>query len=143
MPQINAKYVAEHQIAVIDCLEDPDETLKKKTLDLLYKMTKPYNVDTIVARLLAFVRESSDAVVKQETVARVAELAERYAPSNAWFMVRYPRLPAARPPPRHIAPSPRRFTAAADGRCGHARGRRRTLHCSASNENMPNHCSCH
>jgi AP-4 complex subunit epsilon-1 len=30
----------EHQLAVVDCLEDPDDTLKLKTLELLYKMTK-------------------------------------------------------------------------------------------------------
>ncbi len=42
---INAKYAAEHQLAVIDCLEDPDDTLKKKTLELLFKMTKPSNVE--------------------------------------------------------------------------------------------------
>ena len=43
--RINAKYAAEHQMAVIDCLEDPDETLKNKTLHLLHKMTKPNNVE--------------------------------------------------------------------------------------------------
>ena len=43
--RINAKYAAEHQMAVIDCLEDPDETLKNKTLQLLHKMTKPGNVE--------------------------------------------------------------------------------------------------
>lgn len=43
--RINAKYAAEHQLAVVDCLEDPDDTLKKKTLELLFKMTKPSNVE--------------------------------------------------------------------------------------------------
>lgn len=43
--RINAKYAADYQMAVIDCLEDPDETLKNKTLHLLHKMTKPNNVE--------------------------------------------------------------------------------------------------
>ena len=43
--RINANYANEHQIAVIDCLEDPDDTLKKKTLELLFKMTNPNNVE--------------------------------------------------------------------------------------------------
>ena len=30
------RYAADHQMAVIDCLEDPDETLKRKTVWNLY-----------------------------------------------------------------------------------------------------------
>ena len=40
-----AQYAAQHQMAVIDCLEDPDDTLKRKTMLLLYKMTKPGHVE--------------------------------------------------------------------------------------------------
>jgi hypothetical protein len=33
------------QVAVIDCLDDPDDTLKLKTLELLATMTKSNNVE--------------------------------------------------------------------------------------------------
>jgi len=87
---VNPKYAAEHQMAVVDCLEDPDETLRKKTLDLLYKMTKPNNVEVIVERMLAFLKRDgdkySDEYVRAEAVSRVAELAERYAPNTKWYV---------------------------------------------------------
>ena len=39
---------------MIECLEDPDETLKRKTLDLLYSMTNPVNVEFIAEKLLRY-----------------------------------------------------------------------------------------
>lgn len=33
---------------MVDCLEDPDDTLKLKTLELLYKMTRANNVEVSV-----------------------------------------------------------------------------------------------
>jgi len=37
--KIDPKYTVPYQSLVVDCLEDTDDTLKIKTLDLLYKMT--------------------------------------------------------------------------------------------------------
>jgi AP-4 complex subunit epsilon-1 len=37
--KIDPKYTLSYQGLVVDCLEDTDDTLKVKTLDLLYKMT--------------------------------------------------------------------------------------------------------
>lgn len=59
------KYAQEHQMAVIDCLEDPDETLKRKTLDLLYTMTNPVNVEFIADKLLFFLEQGTDSFWRQ------------------------------------------------------------------------------
>ncbi len=75
--QINPKYAAEHQLTVIDCLEDPDETLKRKTLDLLYSMTNPHNVIVIVEKLTNFLRTTTDVYLRTELVGRVNQLAEK------------------------------------------------------------------
>jgi AP-4 complex subunit epsilon-1 len=69
---------------VLECLEDPDETLRRKTLDLLYRMINPVNVEFIVAKLLVFLEAASDDHLKKELVSNITTSAERFAPSNAW-----------------------------------------------------------
>ncbi|CAI5488824.1 unnamed protein product [Closterium sp. Naga37s-1] len=89
--RINPDLATEHQIAVIDCLEDPDDSLKRKTLDLLYKMTGPGNVEVIVEHVLQYLRglrsgDDAHAHGRADLAARIVELAERFAPSNEWFI---------------------------------------------------------
>lgn len=80
------KYAADHQLAVIECLEDQDETLLRKTLDLLYCMTNPVNVAFITDRLLHFLRGSTDPYLKSDLTSKICNIAERYAPNNAWYV---------------------------------------------------------
>mmetsp|Transcript_29560 Transcript_29560/g.66347 ORF Transcript_29560/g.66347 Transcript_29560/m.66347 type:complete len:429 (-) Transcript_29560:9-1295(-) len=80
------KYAADHQMAVIDCLEDKDETLKRKTLDLLFRMTNAVNVEFIVQKLLAFLAAAQDDHFRTDLVGQITHCAERFAPSNAWYV---------------------------------------------------------
>jgi len=80
------KYAADHQMAVIDCLEDPDETLKRKTLDLLFRMTNAVNVEFIVEKLLTFLQTSTDDHFRADLVQQITQCAERFAPSNTWYV---------------------------------------------------------
>lgn len=80
------KYAADHQLAVIECLEDQDETLLRKTLDLLYRMTNPVNVEFITERLLHFLRGSTDPYLKMDLTTKICTIGERYAPNNAWYV---------------------------------------------------------
>ena len=85
--QIDPKYAAEHQLVVIDCLEDPDETLKRKTLDLLYSMTNPQNVTVVVDKLIGYLKAATDQYMKTDLLSRISQLAEKYAPSNDWYIL--------------------------------------------------------
>lgn len=80
------QYAAQHQLAVMDCLEDPDETLQRKTLDLLFRMCNPVNVEFIAEKLLSFLSGTTDLFLKKLLTKRVCVIAERYAPNNAWYI---------------------------------------------------------
>ncbi|XP_049376272.1 AP-4 complex subunit epsilon [Solanum stenotomum] len=84
--KISSEIAEQHQLAVIDCLEDPDDTLKRKTFELLYKMTKPSNVEVIVDRMIDYMMSINDNHSKTEIASRCVELAEQFAPSNQWFI---------------------------------------------------------
>jgi len=80
------RYAAQHQMAVIECLEDPDETLKRKTLELLFRMTNPVNAEVVVDKLLGFLKDANDQFLRTDLVARISQLAERYSPDNTWYI---------------------------------------------------------
>ncbi|KAG6778420.1 hypothetical protein POTOM_018284 [Populus tomentosa] len=65
---------------------DPDDTLKRKTFELLYKMTKSSNVEVIVDRMIDYMISINDNHYKTEIASRCVELAEQFAPSNHWFI---------------------------------------------------------
>lgn len=57
-----------HQMVVIDCLEDLDETIRRRTLSLLYTMTNANNVTVIVKKLLEFAKKSLDSHMREELI---------------------------------------------------------------------------
>ena len=49
-----------------------------QTIDLLYKMTNPYNVEVVTQKMLAFLEKSVDVHLRTELVSRITQNAERY-----------------------------------------------------------------
>ena len=85
--QINPGYVMNHQKIIVDCLEENDETLKKKTFELLYKMTTLKNVEIIVDKMMNYLKHTSlESVSKKDILTKIIELTERFAPNKSWFI---------------------------------------------------------
>ena len=78
-------FLTRHPLACCS-LEDPDDTLKRKTLDLLYRMTNPVNVAVIVDKLASHLKASTDPFLRSDLVARITAAAEQFAPSNSWYL---------------------------------------------------------
>ena len=84
--QVNPKFALEHQMTVVKCLEEEDDTIQTQTLDLLIKMANPKNIMVICEKLLKFLEDDGDLDRKQVFTSRIAGLAERYAPDSYWFI---------------------------------------------------------
>eukprot|EP00940_MAST-03C_sp_MAST-3C-sp2_P001847 g1847.t1 len=84
--QDHPQYAAQHQGAVLDCLEDKDETIRRKTLALLARMTNEKNVGIVTEKSLQFLRETTDEFLRKQLVSRITGLAERYAPTTMWYV---------------------------------------------------------
>ncbi len=84
---VNVAYAKEHQMVVVECMEDPDETVRRKTLKLLFGMTSAQNAEFVVSRMMSQLEVTRDKFLKRDLVAKITSLAEKFAPSNSWFRV--------------------------------------------------------
>lgn len=85
--KINPSYSLRHQMVVVDCLESSDETLKRKTLNLLYKMTNTQNVKVIIEKFTNELKLLNyDSHLKLEIVNKITELAEKFASDPKWYL---------------------------------------------------------
>ena len=71
-----------------------------QTLDLLYRMTNPVNVEVIVDKQLFYLRTTTDVFLRTDLVSRVTQAAEKYAPNNSWCV-------SHRATPHHMVARPR------------------------------------
>lgn len=85
--KIDPKYTLDYQNMVVDCLEDADDTLKIRTLDLLFKMTNTQNVEPIVDKLLSYLKAAPiESTARKDLVFKINELGEKFAPSKSWYI---------------------------------------------------------
>eukprot|EP01028_Stygiella_incarcerata_P010201 TRINITY_DN515_c0_g1_i1.p1 TRINITY_DN515_c0_g1~~TRINITY_DN515_c0_g1_i1.p1 ORF type:complete len:1037 (-),score=231.97 TRINITY_DN515_c0_g1_i1:2792-5548(-) len=74
-----------HQDSVILSLKDPDISIRRRALDVLYCTCDKENVESIVEELLDYLK-IADFAIRGELVLRVALLAENFASSFKWYV---------------------------------------------------------
>ncbi|CAN6452637.1 unnamed protein product [Victoria cruziana] len=77
--------IKRHQAQIITSLKDPDISIRRRALDLLYGMCDVTNAKDIVEELLQYLT-SADFAMREELALKAAILAEKFAPDLLWYV---------------------------------------------------------
>jgi AP-4 complex subunit epsilon-1 len=83
----DAGKVQQHQMSIVTALRSPDVTLKGRTLDLLFRMSGPHNIDVVFNEVIMYITDDSiDEESRRSASTHLLEAAEKFAPSLTWFV---------------------------------------------------------
>ncbi|KAG9151261.1 hypothetical protein Leryth_002811 [Lithospermum erythrorhizon] len=77
--------IKRHQAQIITSLKDPDISIRRRALDLLYGMCDVSNAKDIVEELLQYL-SSAEFAMREELSLKIAILAEKFAPDLSWYV---------------------------------------------------------
>ncbi|XP_028110140.1 AP-2 complex subunit alpha-1-like isoform X4 [Camellia sinensis] len=77
--------IKRHQSQIITSLKDPDISIRRRALDLLYGMCDVSNAKDIVEELLQYL-STADFAMREELSLKAAILAEKFAPDLSWYV---------------------------------------------------------
>ncbi|GAB4859714.1 hypothetical protein Ancab_011194 [Ancistrocladus abbreviatus] len=77
--------IKKHQAQIITSLKDPDVSIRRRALDLLYGMCDVSNAKDIVEELLQYL-STADFAMREELSLKAAILAEKFAPDLSWYV---------------------------------------------------------
>nr|XP_054752334.1 AP-4 complex subunit epsilon-1-like [Lytechinus pictus] len=85
--KVHPEFSIEHQMTVVECLEDEDPTIKQATLNLLYEMCNTENISVILDKVLDHLNSGVDELDHSEHIHRMISLAHQFHPSIRWYVV--------------------------------------------------------
>ncbi|XP_072172956.1 AP-3 complex subunit delta-1-like [Diadema setosum] len=84
------KSVQSHKDLILDCLDDKDESIRLRALDLLYGMVSKKNLMEIVKKLMIHVDKAEGSVYRDELLAKILEICSQnnyqYIINFEWYV---------------------------------------------------------
>jgi len=77
--------VQRHRNTILECLRDPDISIRRRALDLSFTLINESNVRILIRELLAFL-EVADNEFKPIMTSQIGVAADRFAPSKRWHV---------------------------------------------------------
>ena len=82
---IEPNAVQRHRNTILECLRDPDISIRRRALDLSFTLIRDDNIRVLIRELLAFL-EVADNEFKSVMTSQIGIAADRYAPSKRWHI---------------------------------------------------------
>lgn len=82
---IEPNAVQRHRNTILECLRDPDISIRRRALDLSFMLINESNVRVLIRELLAFL-EVSDLEFKPLMTSQIGIAADRFAPNKRWHV---------------------------------------------------------
>src|SRR3954471_661992 len=80
---IDTNAVQRHRNTILECLRDPDISIRRRALDLSFTLINESNVRVLIRELLAFLKVA-DNEFKTTMTTQIGVAADRYAPNKRW-----------------------------------------------------------
>lgn len=82
---IEPNAVQRHRNTILDCLRDPDISIRRRALDLSFTLVNESNVRVLIRELLSFL-EVADNEFKPVMTSQIGIAADRFAPNKRWHV---------------------------------------------------------
>lgn len=82
---VDISAVQRHRSTILECLKDPDVTIRKRAMELSFALVNGQNIKTMMKELLIFL-EKPDPEFKGHCSSSMVIASERYAPSIRWHL---------------------------------------------------------
>lgn len=82
---IEPNAVQRHRNTILECLRDPDISIRRRALDLSFTLINESNIRVLIRELLAFL-EVADAEFKPVMTSQIGVAADRFSPSKRWHV---------------------------------------------------------
>lgn len=88
--QTHPKAVQAHKDIVLRCLDDKDESIRLRALDLLYGMVSKKNIMEIVRKLMEHIDQSEGSFYRDELLRRIVSICShnnyQYIANFEWYI---------------------------------------------------------
>ncbi|XP_056648989.1 AP-1 complex subunit gamma-1 isoform X2 [Diorhabda sublineata] len=82
---VDTSAVQRHRTTILECLKDPDVSIRKRAMELSFALVNSQNIRTMMKELLTFL-EKTDPEFKAQCSSSIVMAAEKYAPNKRWHL---------------------------------------------------------